>query len=79
MFGWFRKKEKQVSVGDISAAYELGRKAALSANAHIEAYLQARFYPGIKTVGDAMFGDFENPDVPPLVLAHRSQELPRQS
>jgi ATP-dependent Zn protease len=30
-----------------SASYELGRRTAQSANADIEAYMQARFYPGI--------------------------------
>ena len=68
MFGWFRKNEKQVPVENIVSAYELGRRTAESANADIEAYMQ-RFYPGIRDIGDAVFGDFESYDVPPFVLA----------
>lgn len=69
MFGWFRKNEKQVPVENIVGPYELGRRTAESANADIEAYMQARFYPGIRDLADAVFGDFESPDVPPFVLA----------
>lgn len=69
MFGWFRRKEKRVSDGDIGNAYELGRRAADSANADIEAFMNARFYPGISTIADAVFGDLNDSEVPPLVLA----------
>jgi hypothetical protein len=62
MLGWFRKK-------DSSDPFELGRRVAQSANADLEAYVQARFYPGILNMADVIFGDFENPNVPPLVLA----------
>jgi hypothetical protein len=68
MFGWFRKNEKQVPVENIVSAYELGRRTAESANADIEAYMR-RFYPGIRDIGDAVFGDFESTDIPPFVLA----------
>jgi hypothetical protein len=69
LFGWFRKNEKQVPDEDIIDAYELGRRTAQSANADIEAYMQARFYPGITKIADAVLGNLESPDLPPLVLA----------
>jgi hypothetical protein len=69
MFGWFRKNEKQVPAEKLVAAHELGRRAAESANADIEAYMQARFYPAVSGLVDAVFGDFETPDIPPLVAA----------
>jgi inhibitor of KinA sporulation pathway (predicted exonuclease) len=69
MFGWLKKNEKQVPVENIASAHELGRSAAESAIADIEAYMQARFYPHIQKIADDAFGDFESPDLPPLVLA----------
>src|SRR5262249_39620391 len=70
MFGWFRKNEKQVP-----DAYELGRRMAESTNADIEAYMEARFYPGIQGIGDVVFGDFKSPDVPPFVLARMDLKI----
>ena len=67
MFGRFRKNEKRFPVENVGA-HELGRRTAESANADIEAYMQ-RFYPGIRDIGDAVFGDFESTDIPPFVLA----------
>jgi hypothetical protein len=69
MFGWFRKKEKQVPAEKLVAAHELGRRAAASANADIEAYMRSRFYPAVPSLVDSVFGDFNTPDVPPLVAA----------
>jgi inhibitor of KinA sporulation pathway (predicted exonuclease) len=51
----------------LPAPHELS--AAESAIADIEAYMQARFYPHIQKIADDAFGDFESPDLPPLVLA----------
>jgi hypothetical protein len=67
MFDWFRKK--QVPAENLVAAYELGRRAADSADADIEAYMQARFYPAVPGLVDVVYGDFESPDIPPLVAA----------
>jgi hypothetical protein len=35
----------------------------------MEAYMRSRFYPTIPGLVDVVFGDFNHPDVPPLVLA----------
>jgi hypothetical protein len=75
MFGWFRKNEKQVPVENIASAYKLSRRTAESANADIKAHLQARFYPSIPGIVDAVFGDFESSDAPPLVLARTDLKI----
>ena len=63
MMGWFRKNEK------LEKAYELGRRTFESTNADIEAYMQARFYPHIRDMVERVYGDFNSPDLSPLVLA----------
>ncbi len=69
MFGWFRKTEKQVPNEKLVGAFETGRRAAATANADLEAYMRSRFYPHIKGLVDKVFGDFETPEMPPLVVA----------
>jgi hypothetical protein len=64
MFGWLRNDEKQ----KLDEARELGRVAE-SANADIDACMKERIYPHIWEMADQVFGDFESPDLPPLVLA----------
>jgi len=61
MFGWFQKKDKR-------DAYELGRRAAESMNADMAAFM-ARCDPFIESIGAAVFGDHENPDISPVILA----------
>jgi hypothetical protein len=55
---------EQVSAENIASAYELD-----SANAHVKAYMQRCFHPSIPDMVDAVFGDYESPDGPPLLLA----------
>jgi hypothetical protein len=67
---WLQKKnEKQVPIENAVGPYELGRHSAVSAIADIEAYMQARWYPAIQGLVDVVYGKFESPDLPPLVLA----------
>lgn len=68
MFGWFRKSEKRVSDEKLAEAYELGRRAAASANADMAAFM-SRFDSAVETVADAAFRNLKDPRLPPLVLA----------
>ena len=69
MFDWFRKGKTQVSDEKLSDAYEMGRRAAVSASADLKTYMQARFYPHIPVIIEKVFGEFDTPDMPPLVAA----------
>ncbi|MGA8696785.1 MAG: hypothetical protein WB689_23695 [Xanthobacteraceae bacterium] len=75
MFGWLRNNEKQLPVENIASAYEFARRTAESASADIKAYVQAHFYPSIPGILDAVFADFENPDVPPFVLGRTDLKI----
>ena len=69
MFDWFRKNERQVSAEKLVAPQELADRVFHSVNADMEAYMRSRFYPIIPSLVDEVFGDFNHPDAPPLVMA----------
>jgi hypothetical protein len=63
MFGWFRKKDTPAD------AYEYGRRVAATMHEELTAYTREHLYPAADKVPDAVFGNSESPDAPPLVIA----------
>jgi hypothetical protein len=72
MFNWFRKKERKE---DLKAAFDQGQRIGESMSAEIEAYMQEHFYPSIPPLADAVFGSFEDPNMPPFVLARMDLKI----
>jgi hypothetical protein len=68
MLTWFR--EKMVARNNYARAHERGQRAGERMCEELDAYMQARWYPHIPSMIDkALFGEFEHPEVPPLVVA----------